>query len=117
MPDSPEAPEVDYHLHLDAEEQVVAGSALRLLISDIAHQPRIRQLARDVLAELAATTDEGGLLTVSLSAEQMKVTYTAVKLLFDDLQRDQAAEIEILRRILNKLPDEHTMRAITLSDG
>jgi hypothetical protein len=117
MPDSAEGPDVDYHLILDAEERLVAGSALRLLISDIAHQPRIRELAREVLAELATTPDENGLVTVSLSAEQMKVTHTAVKLLFDDLQREQAAEIEILRRILNKLPDEHTMRAITLSSG
>jgi hypothetical protein len=85
------------------------------LIADIAHEPRIRQLAREVIAGLEAAPDERGMLTVSLSAEQMKITHTALKLLFDDLQREQAAEIEILRRILNKLPDEHTMRAITLA--
>ncbi len=44
----------------------------------------------------------------------MKITHTAVKLLLDDLQREQADEREILRAILDKLPDEHTMRAITL---
>jgi hypothetical protein len=117
MPDAAETPDVDYHLILDAEERPVAASALRLLVSDAAHEPRIRTLAREVLAELALTADENGRLIVSLSAEQMKVTHTAVKLLFDDLQRGQAAEIEILRGILNKLPDEHTMRAITLTDG
>jgi hypothetical protein len=117
MSDAAEAPDVDYHLFLDGEERPVVGSALRLLINDAAHEPRIRQLAREVLAELAEAPDENGLLTVALSAEQMKVTHTAVKILFDDLQRDQAAEIEILRRVLNKLPDEHTIRAITLSNG
>jgi hypothetical protein len=37
-----------------------------------------------------------------------------VKLLLNDLQRGQAEEIEVLRGILEKLPDEHTMRAIQL---
>ena len=44
----------------------------------------------------------------------MKITHTAVKLLLDDLGRAQASEREILRRIVHKLPDEHTMRAIRL---
>jgi hypothetical protein len=44
----------------------------------------------------------------------MKITHTAVQLLFEDLQRGQASERETLRGILNKLPDAHTMRAIKL---
>jgi hypothetical protein len=44
----------------------------------------------------------------------MKVLYSAVKLLLNDLQREQAAERETLWSILAKLPDEHTMRAIRL---
>ena len=60
------------------------------------------------------TPDERGRLTVPLSPEQMKITHSAVKLLLNDLQRGQAAEREILRAILAKLPDEHTMRAIEL---
>ena len=92
----------------------MAMSALRLLISDEAHQIEIRQLARDVLAALRATPDEHGTVTVSLAAKQMKITHSAVKLLLNDLQREQASEREILWRILDKLPDEHTMRAIEL---
>jgi hypothetical protein len=115
MPDAAEAPDVAYHLILDAQERPVAASALRLLIDDIAHEPQIRKLSREVIDQLAVTPDENGLLRLPLTAEQMKVTHTAVKLLFEDLQREQAAEIEILRGILNKLPDEHTMRAITLA--
>jgi hypothetical protein len=103
-----------YHLFLDVDEVPVAASALRLLISDEAHEPDIRRLAREVLAELEQLPDANGVLTVSLHAQQMKITYSAVKLLFNDLQRDEADEIEILRNILDKLPDEHVMRAITL---
>ena len=44
----------------------------------------------------------------------MKITHTAVKLAFDDTQREQSHERDVLRRILDKLPDEHTMRAIEL---
>jgi hypothetical protein len=103
-----------YHLLLDREEVPVAASAIRLFISDEAHQPRIRQLAREVLSELDGEPDAYGVVTVSLSAAGMKVTYSAVRLLFDDLQREQADEREILRGILDKLPDEHSMRAISL---
>jgi hypothetical protein len=114
MSDTADEPETAYHLFLDHDEVPVAASALRLLISDEAHEPQIRGLAREVIASLQATPDEHGKLTVGLSPRQMKITHTAVKLLLDDLQRGQADEREILRRIVDKLPDEHTMRAITL---
>jgi hypothetical protein len=114
MSDDTKAPDPPYHLFLDSGEVPVAAGAIRLLISDEAHEPRIRQLAREVLAGLEATPDERGKLTVTLQPEQMKITHSAVKLLLDDLQRGQAAEREILWSILNKLPDEHTMRAIEL---
>ena len=114
MNDTANEPEPAYHLFLDADEVPVSAVALGLLISDEAHEPQIRQLARDVLSSLEAAPDERGKLTVGLSPEQMKITHTAVRLLLDDLQRGQAGEREILRRILGKLPDEHTMRAITL---
>ncbi len=109
-----QAPEPPYHLLLDAGEVPVTAGALRLLISDEAHEPEIRRLAREVLLELEAAPDATGKLTVSLAPRQMKITHTAVRLLFDDLQTGQASEREILRRILDKLPDEHTMRAIVL---
>jgi hypothetical protein len=114
MGDAGEGVKAAYHLILDREEVPVAMSALRLFISDEAHQIEIRQLARDVLAALQAMPGEHGTLTVTLAAEQMKITHGAVKLLLNDLQREQASEREVLRRILDKLPDEHTMRAIEL---
>lgn len=107
-------PEPPYHLLLDRDEVPVGASALRLLISDEAHEPEIRQLAREVLAGLQEIPDERGILTVSLAPQQMKITHSAVRLLLNDLQRGQAEEREILHRILEKLPDEHTMRAIEI---
>ncbi len=114
MSETANAPEPAYHLFLDADEVSSAVTAMRLLISDEAHEPQIRQLAREVIAGLQGTPGEQGTLTVSLSPEQMKITHSAVRLLLDDLQRGQAAERETLRSILGKLPDEHTMRAIVL---
>jgi hypothetical protein len=113
MSDAGESP-AEYHLLLDAEEVPVAASAVRLLISDEAHEPEIRGLGRDVLALLGAPADERGIVIVPLSARQMKITHSAVRLLINDLQREQHVEREILWRIIEKLPDEHVMRAIEL---
>jgi hypothetical protein len=104
-----------YHLLLEEPEVPVAAQALRLLISDEAHEPDIRRLAREALEALDTHPDEQGVRTVALAPAQMKITYSAVKLLLNDLQRGQEAERTILREILEKLPDEHTMRAIELS--
>jgi hypothetical protein len=114
MSDTAKASEPAYHLLLNVDEISEAAHALRLLISDEAHEPQIRGLAREVLAALEEAPDERGVLTLALAPQQMKITHSAVRLLFYDLQREQAAEREILRNILGKLPDEHTMRAIEL---
>ena len=114
MSETPSEPEAAFHLLLDQDEVPVAASALRLLISDEAHQPEIRALARAVIAELDTPAGENGVTTLALSPQQMKITHTAVRLLFNDLQRGQAEEVQTLRGILEKLPDEHTMRAIII---
>ena len=114
MADSAKGPEPPYHLVLEEDEVPVAATALTLLITDEVHEPQIRRLAREVLARLQQDAGENGVLSVTLAPQQMRITHTAVKLLLDDLQRGQADERETLRGILNKLPDEHTMRAIQL---
>ena len=114
MNDTANESEPPYHLFLDTDEIAPTTSALRLLISDEAHEPQIRGLAREVIASLNEDLDERGKLTVTLNPGQMKITHTALKLLLGDLQRGQADEREILRRVIDKLPDEHTMRAIQL---
>lgn len=113
-PEARQAGEPAYHLLLDGDEQALAARALRLLISNEAHEPLLRSIAREVLAELERQPPAGESLVVPLSAPGMKLTHTAVKLLLDDMRRDQAAEQHVLRAILDKLPDEHAIRAIVI---
>lgn len=113
--DSDHDAEPAFHLYLDGEEVPVLQRAMRLLISDEAHEPQIRALARAVIELLAGAPGAEGKLIVPLTAQQMKIAHTAAHLLLDDLQREQAAERELLRHVLDKLPDEHTMRAIELN--
>ncbi|HUB73839.1 MAG TPA: hypothetical protein VL979_07375 [Solirubrobacteraceae bacterium] len=110
---TPEA-EPPFHLFLDVEEAPMTAHALRLFIADEAHEPDIRRLGREVLSALEGEPDEQGVLTLTLAPQQMKITHSALRLLLNDLQREQAGEKGILHRILEKLPDEHTMRAIEL---
>jgi hypothetical protein len=110
------APEEEpgYHLLLEADEIPVAESAVRLLISDEAHEPAIRALGRGVLEAVHGAPVDGEVRTIELTPQQMKITHSAVKLLINDLQREQADERAVLHAILAKLPDEHTMRAIQI---
>jgi hypothetical protein len=106
--------ETAYGLLLDPDEVPVAASALRLLIADEAHQPEIRGLARAVLDRLDGDRGEEEVIRISLSPPELKITHTAVRLLLDDLQRGQKDERAILWRIIDKFPDEHSIRAISL---
>jgi hypothetical protein len=103
-----------FHLFLDAEEASATTGALKLLLSDEAHQPKIRELARAVLAGLEQSPAEGETLTLPLAAQEMKITHTAVRLLLNDLQREQDDQRKILWQILDKLPDEHAIRAVII---
>ena len=114
MNGTPNEAEPAYHLFLDADEIPVTAGALRLLISDEAHESQIRALAHAVLGGLQGAPGQSGVLTLPLSAEQMKITHASLRLLLNDLQREQADEREIVRRVLDKLPDEHAIRAIRL---
>lgn len=82
--------EPPYHLLLDADEVGATAKALHMLISDEAHEPQIRGLAREVLAELDGVADERDMLSVALGSQQMKITHTALRLLYRDLRRAQA---------------------------
>lgn len=110
-------PNPAYHLLLEQDETDVTASALRLLVADATHQPQIRGLARAVLGRLDGERDEFGVLSVPLSAPEMKIARTAVSVLHKDLGHDEAKELEVLRRVLDKLPDEHALRAIDLDQG
>jgi hypothetical protein len=114
MADAGSSEEPAFRLLLEQDEVPVTGTALSLLISSEAHEPPIRPLAREVIAALEGSPDEHGVVSVPLSPQQMKITHTALKLLHDDLRHEHAQERELLRRIIDKLPDEHTMRAIQI---
>jgi hypothetical protein len=110
-------PNPAYHLLLEDDETQVAASALRLLIADATHQPLIRSLARAVLGRLDGERDEFGVLSVPLSAAEMKIAHTAASVLLKDLGHDEAEELEVARRVLDRFPDEHAIRAISLTDS
>jgi hypothetical protein len=52
---------------------------------------------------------------LELTAAQLKVTHAALRSLLDDFGHDQPEVHRVIREILDKLPDEHSIRAIDLS--
>jgi hypothetical protein len=113
---APEA-EVEFHLLLEPQESPLVVRALELLISDEAHEPAIRTIAREVIERVNAHPEisaPGPSASVALNAQQMKITHTALGIRLLDSTREQSEERELLRAVLEKLPDEHVMRAISL---
>jgi hypothetical protein len=53
---------------------------------------------------------------LELTPGELKVTHTALHSLLDDLGHDERDVQAIVRAVLDKLPDEHSIRAITLPD-
>lgn len=51
---------------------------------------------------------------LDLTAAELKVAHTALKSLLDDYGHDEQDVIAIIRKVLDKLPDEHSIRAIDL---
>jgi hypothetical protein len=51
---------------------------------------------------------------LELTAAQLKVTYTALKVFFDGLGHDERDIQDVVHEVLDKLPGEHDMRAIDL---
>jgi len=52
---------------------------------------------------------------LELTAAQLKIVYTALKSLYDDLGHDEDDVKSVVAAVLDKLPGEHDMRAIDLS--
>lgn len=53
---------------------------------------------------------------LELTPAQLKLTHTALKSLLDGFGHDDADVHEVIREVLDKLPDEHAIRAIRLDD-
>jgi hypothetical protein len=51
---------------------------------------------------------------LDLTAAQMKIVYTALKSLYDDLGHDEHDVQDVVAAVLAKLPGEHDIRAIDL---
>lgn len=51
---------------------------------------------------------------LELSPAQLKITHTALRSLLDDFGHDESGVMRVIREVLEKLPDEHAIRAIEL---
>ena len=51
---------------------------------------------------------------LELTPAQLKITHTALHSLLDDFGRDQPQVLRTIQEVLDKLPDEHAVRAIQL---
>jgi hypothetical protein len=52
---------------------------------------------------------------LELTAPQLKILHTALKSLLDDFGHDEPDVHRIVHELLDKLPDEHSIRAIDIS--
>jgi hypothetical protein len=53
---------------------------------------------------------------VDFTPAQLKVVHTALKSMLDDFGHDEADVVRVIHDVLDKLPDEHSIRAIDLND-
>jgi hypothetical protein len=51
---------------------------------------------------------------LELTPAQMKITHTALKALLDDFGHEEHDVHRVIHEVLDKLPDEHSIRAISL---
>jgi hypothetical protein len=51
---------------------------------------------------------------LDLTAAQLKIVYTALRSLYDDLGHEQHDVKQVVAQVLDKLPGEHDIRAIDL---
>ena len=51
---------------------------------------------------------------LELTPAQLKITHTALRSLLDDFGHEEHDVNRIIHEVLDKLPDEHSIRAITL---
>jgi hypothetical protein len=52
--------------------------------------------------------------TLHLTPPQLKVVHTALKSLLDDFGHDEHEVSQAIHEVLEKLPDEHSIRAIEI---
>jgi hypothetical protein len=52
---------------------------------------------------------------LELTPAQLKITHTALKSLLDDFGHEEHDVAAVIHEVLDKLPDEHSIRAIDLN--
>jgi hypothetical protein len=52
--------------------------------------------------------------TLDLTPAELKLTYSALRSLLDDFGHDERDVADVVKRVIAKLPDEHSIRAIDL---
>ena len=77
--------------HSDASDCSITG-----------RRPRIRRGPDDTAYRL------------ELTPAQLKITYTALKSLLDDFGHDEPDVHRVIREVIDKLPDEHSLRDIRI---
>lgn len=53
---------------------------------------------------------------VELTPAQLKITHTALKSLLDDFGHEEHDVQRVIHEVLEKLPDEHSIRAVSLDE-
>jgi hypothetical protein len=54
---------------------------------------------------------------VELTPAQLKITYMALKSFLDDFGHDERVVHDVVREVLEKLPEEQAIRSIDISKG
>jgi hypothetical protein len=54
---------------------------------------------------------------LELTPAQLKITHTALRSLLDDFGHDEPDVVRVIHEVLEKLPDEHAIRAIRLDSN
>jgi hypothetical protein len=54
---------------------------------------------------------------LDLTPAQLKITWTALKAFSDDFGHDEPDVHAVVREVLDKLPDEHSVRSIDITRG
>jgi hypothetical protein len=54
---------------------------------------------------------------LDLTPAQLKITYTALKSFLDDFGHDERGVHQVVREVLNKLPEEAAIRSIDITKG
>ncbi len=70
----------------------------------------------DTGEERAGELNEAFHYRLDLTPAQLKITHTALKSLLDDFGHEEHDVHRVIHEVLEKLPDEHSIRAISLDD-